>query len=189
MPPLVAVGALAAALLVGVLAGKLVFGTGTKEHVPVIVREGPVALAPGDDAVVLVEAGVVEQAIVDGLRQAEVPGTLTDISAELGETGIAISARNEFEVAGFPVSARFSTTAHPHAGPDGAVLADLSDTRVLGGRLPGSVQGLIEDIVNDELTRAVRPEGYRVNEIEVGEGVLVVHLVLEPGLLGANGLE
>lgn len=174
-----AVAAVLGVLLVGALY-LLLAGRGTGETVNVTVREGAPVLSDDQNALVMVRGDIVKQLLETGIAEADLPFKVADINVEMEPTGIQISGRAATKLFSVPVSAKFSAVVHPQARTDGSIGVQLTNVRAASGRLPAVFEPALESVINDELNRATRIEGFQVSAVEMAHDAMLVYLRFNP---------
>ena len=159
---------------------------GEQVDVEIQARYGDPSLGAGEEALIVIAAGLLETVVERSLADAPGAVEFDDVVAELTADGLEVRADAGVRVLGVPVRAGISTVALPVANGEGGVGVVLSETRAVGARLPGSVENAIEETLNDEITRATRPEGYRVERVELAGDELLVYLSVDEDALIAG---
>jgi hypothetical protein len=142
---------------------------------PVIVRQGPARLREGDQALVIVGDEVLQPLVREGLEGADLPFELSNVTSELEREGVRVRGTIGLTILGATLSGDFSALVRPYA-EDGDIRVEVTDVDAEGLDLPGAFNGEISDVVNGRLGEVVSLEGYQVQEVEVGDGELLVYL-------------
>jgi hypothetical protein len=150
-------------------------------------RYGAPSLQPGEDAMVVLSAPLIEEAVASGLATVPGPVEFSDPEVGVSPEGLSFEAVAALPVFGFAFRARVSTVAIPAPNPDGSIGVNLVETRAVGARVPGRVEDVIEDVLDRELTRLSRPRGYSVTRVEMGEGQVFVYLRVDVDEIFATG--
>jgi hypothetical protein len=150
-------------------------------------RYGAPTLQSGEDAMVVLSAPLIEQAVAGGLESVPGPVEFSDPEVGVSPEGLSFEATAGVPVFGFALRARVSTVAIPAPNPDGTIGVTLVETHAVGARVPGAVEDAIEDVLDRELTRLSRPRGYSVTRVEMGTGQVFVYLAVDVQELFATG--
>ncbi|MEX2235915.1 MAG: hypothetical protein WEB00_00065 [Dehalococcoidia bacterium] len=158
----------------------LLGGDGGGNDIEVVIREGDARLDDENgDALVILGSRLIETLVTDALLEAELSFELEDIQAQFVEQGIEISGRVDIRVSGVPLSPRFTAVVHPTAS-DGRVSVEVGEVRAAGTPLPQVFRTGLEGVINQEIGDAISIDGYVIDDVEVGDGELLVYLVYAP---------
>ena len=163
----------------GVLVGVPLFVT-NQSIVSVNVRQGAPALPPGQNALVVLQAQMVERLIRESVSEADLPFDATDVRAKFDGTGILVSGRAQSDVFGVPLTVGFSAIAHPVMEDGGKVGVRLTDVRAENGALPAVFVPALEGVINKKLSEVAHLDDYRVRDVELAKESLLVYLQWAP---------
>jgi hypothetical protein len=163
----------------GVLVGVPLFFT-SRSIVSVNVRQGAPALPPGQNALVVLQAQMVERLIRQSVSEADLPFQASNVQAKFGETGILVSGKAESDLFGVPLTVGFSALAHPVMEDGGKVGVRLTDVRAEEGSLPTVFVPALEGVINKKLTEVAHLDEYRVRDVEMAKDSLLVYLQWAP---------
>jgi hypothetical protein len=156
--------------------GLLLTGRGRHETVVVNVRQGAPALTSGNDALIVIREGLLQQVISEGVTTSKLPFDISDVKTQLEPTGILISGKAKAEVFYLTVSTNWSGVVRPLANPDGTIGVQLTDVHAVGGRLPSLFEPAVEGAINAELEKTTHLNGFKVKDVEFGTNELLVYL-------------
>lgn len=151
----------------------------TAESAPVnvIVRRGAPDMVGTNDALLVIDDGLVDRLIEEQLASRHGNVHLSDVMASFTGDGIQISGRASLRISSRSIGSDFSVLAHPYARQDGHIGVRLTDIRAGPIRLPAELEPIVATVIDSVLADTVRIEDYRVHSIEVGKHQLFVSLV------------
>jgi hypothetical protein len=177
---LIVIGAVALAVIIGLLVGVLLeANTGGETKIVVNARNGPAMLKPGEHALIAIQAELLDTLIRSSLTQGGLPVEFTNVHTTFTQKGIKVSgdAHEKF----VPIAISWDVTVVPVAEPDGTIGVRVVNVHAVGGALPRFFDNLIENAINQQLNKEVGAlPGYRATDVEFGNQELLVYFTYTP---------
>jgi hypothetical protein len=136
---------------------------------------------------VMIRGDVLQQLLEKGISEADLPFDLERVTVQMEPTGIHLSGKAATKVFSLPVSAGFSADIHPRARADGSIGVQLTNVHAASGKLPSLFEPALESVINDELNKATRIDGFSVQDVEMAHDAMLVYLKFDAGRLPLGG--
>lgn len=171
-----AILAIALAAALGAVVWLLVSSAGGGDHINVYVRQGAPTLTADSNAMVVMRQDMFQNLVTEGIAEAHLPFEVRNVRTQVVGTGILLTGQAGKTIFGVPIHTSFSAMIHPQANADGSLGVKLTQIRAAGGQLPSVFEPAIENAINSEIKKSMDLADFRVEQVELAQGEILVYL-------------